>query len=309
MVGVPPPPGAPAGRPERPVAPHHGPRRRHAPHPGAAFPADRRKASGAMGRRVRGAGGGCDRGYGGFLPHDRGGAEEPYGNQWRLQFQTNLGGSGLKRVRKAVIPAAGFGTRFLPATKAQPKEMLPIVDKPVIQYIVEEAVASGIEQIVIITGQSKRSIEDHFDYPFELAHRLRSQRKEEELREVERISELANFVYVRQQQPLGNGHAVLVAKDVIGDEPFAVLWGDDLVDAEVPCLRQFIRVYERYGASVMGVMKVPMESISKYGVIAAKPVGERAHEVLDLVEKPSQESAPSDLAAVHGFVLTPQIFD
>jgi len=215
----------------------------------------------------------------------------------------------LKRVRKAVIPAAGFGTRFLPATKAQPKEMLPIVDKPVIQYIVEEAVASGIEQIVIITGQSKRSIEDHFDYPFELAHRLRSQRKEEELREVERISELANFVYVRQQQPLGNGHAVLVAKDVIGDEPFAVLWGDDLVDAEVPCLRQFIRVYERYGASVMGVMKVPMESISKYGVIAAKPVGERAHEVLDLVEKPSQESAPSDLAAVHGFVLTPQIFD
>lgn len=215
----------------------------------------------------------------------------------------------MKRVRKAVIPAAGFGTRFLPATKAQPKEMLPIVDKPVIQYIVEEAVASGIEQIVIITGQSKRSIEDHFDYPFELAHRLRSQRKEEELREVERISELANFVYVRQQQPLGNGHAVLMAKDVIGDEPFAVLWGDDLVDAEVPCLRQFIRVYERYGASVMGVMKVPMESISKYGVIAAKPVGERAHEVLDLVEKPSQESAPSDLAAVHGFVLTPQIFD
>lgn len=215
----------------------------------------------------------------------------------------------MKRVRKAVIPAAGFGTRFLPATKAQPKEMLPIVDKPVIQYIVEEAVASGIEQIVIITGQSKRSIEDHFDYPFELAHRLRSQRKEEELREVERISELANFVYVRQQQPLGNGHAVLMAKDVIGDEPFAVLWGDDLVDAEVPCLRQFIRVYERYGASVMGVMKVPRENISKYGVIAAKPVGERAHEVLDLVEKPSQESAPSDLAAVHGFVLTPQIFE
>ncbi len=215
----------------------------------------------------------------------------------------------MKTVRKAVIPAAGLGTRFLPATKAQPKEMLPIVDKPIIQYIVEEAVASGIEQIVIVTGQSKRAIEDHFDYPFELAHRLREQKKVEELREVERISELANFVYVRQKQPLGNGHAVMVAKEVVGDEPFAVLWGDDLVDAETPCLQQLIRVYEQYGASVVAVMRVAQENISKYGVIDARPVEGRVHEVLDFIEKPPVESAPSDLAAVKGFVLTPQIFE
>ena len=215
----------------------------------------------------------------------------------------------MKRVRKAVIPAAGLGTRFLPATKAQPKEMLPIVDKPIIQYIVEEAVDSGIEQIVIITGQSKRAIEDHFDYPFELAHRLREQNKLDELREVERTAELANFVYVRQKQPLGNGHAVLVAKEVVGEEPFAVLWGDDLVDAEVPCLRQLIEVYDQYGASVMAVMRVPQEKIPKYGVIAANPIGERVYEVLDLVEKPSIEAAPSDLAAVKGYVLTPEIFE
>ncbi|HEX2988845.1 MAG TPA: UTP--glucose-1-phosphate uridylyltransferase GalU [Chloroflexota bacterium] len=215
----------------------------------------------------------------------------------------------MKKVRKAVIPAAGLGTRFLPATKAQPKEMLPIVDKPVIQYIVEEAVASGIEQIVIITGQSKRAIEDHFDYPFELAHRLRENNKIDELHEVERLSELANFVYVRQKQPLGNGHAVLVAREVIGDEPFAVLWGDDLVDAQVPCLQQLISVYEQYGTSVMAVMRVAKENISKYGVIDPRPVSERIHEVIDLVEKPSQDSAPSDLAAVKGFVLTPEIFE
>jgi UTP--glucose-1-phosphate uridylyltransferase len=215
----------------------------------------------------------------------------------------------LKKVRKAVIPAAGLGTRFLPATKAQPKEMLPIVDKPVIQYIVEEAVASGIEQIVIITGQSKRAIEDHFDYPFELAHRLRENKKTEELYEVERLSELANFVYVRQKQPLGNGHAVLVAREVIGDEPFAVLWGDDIVDAKVPCLQQLIQVYEQYGTSVMAVMRVAKELISKYGVIEARQVADRIHEVLDLVEKPTTENAPSDLATVKGYVLTPEIFE
>ncbi len=215
----------------------------------------------------------------------------------------------MQKVRKAVIPAAGLGTRFLPATKAQPKEMLPIVDKPVIQYIVEEAVDSGIEQIVIITGQSKRAIEDHFDYPFELAHRLRQSNKTDELREVERLSELTNFVYVRQKQPLGNGHAVLVAKEVIGHEPFAVLWGDDLVDADVPCLQQLIQVYERYHCSVMAVMRVPQESIPKYGVIAANPIDDRVYEVTDLVEKPSLESAPSDLAAVKGYVLTPEIFE
>lgn len=215
----------------------------------------------------------------------------------------------MKRVRKAVIPAAGLGTRFLPATKAQPKEMLPIVDKPVIQYIVEEAVASGIEQIIIITGQSKRAIEDHFDYPFELAYRLREQNKLEELHEVERLSEMADFVYVRQKQPLGNGHAVLVAKEVVGDEPFAVLWGDDMVDAEVPCTRQLMDVYSRYGASVIAVMKVPQEKIPKYGVIAATSVGDRIYEATDLVEKPSIDKAPSDLAAVKGYILTPEIFE
>lgn len=215
----------------------------------------------------------------------------------------------MKRVRKAVIPAAGLGTRFLPATKAQPKEMLPVVDKPVIQYIVEEAVASGIEQVIIITGQSKRAIEDHFDYPFELAYRLREQNKQEELHEVERLSEMADFVYVRQKQPLGNGHAVLVAKEVVGDEPFAVLWGDDMVDAEVPCTRQLIDVYNQYGASVIAVMKVPQEKIPKYGVIAATAVGDRIYEATDLVEKPSIEAAPSDLAAVKGYILTPEIFE
>lgn len=215
----------------------------------------------------------------------------------------------MKKVRKAVIPAAGLGTRFLPATKAQPKEMLPIVDKPTIQYIVEDAVRSGIEQIVIVTGQSKRAIEDHFDYPFELAHRLREQKKFEELREVERISDIASFVYVRQKQPLGNGHAVLVTRDVVGDEPFAVLWGDDLVDAEVPLVQQMMDVYERYEASVLAVMKVPKQNVSKYGIVAAKPVADRVWEVTDLVEKPPVEEAPSDLAQVTGYILTPEIFD
>jgi len=215
----------------------------------------------------------------------------------------------LKKVRKAVIPAAGLGTRFLPATKAQPKEMLPIVDTPIIQYIVEEAVASGIEQIVIVTGQSKRAIEDHFDYPFELAYRLKEQNKLAELHEVERISELATFIYVRQKQPLGNGHAVLVARDVIGDEPFAVIWGDDLVDAQVPCVRQLIDVYQRHDASVMAVMRVPQQNIPKYGIIDAKEIEPRVHQVFDLVEKPALENAPSDLAAVHGYVLTPEIFE
>lgn len=215
----------------------------------------------------------------------------------------------MKRVRKAVIPAAGLGTRFLPATKAQPKEMLPIVDKPIIQYIVEEAVASGVTQVVIVTGQSKRAIEDHFDYPFELAFRLKEQQKSAELQEVEQISEMASFVYVRQKQPLGNGHAVLVAKEVVGDEPFAVLWGDDLVDAEVPCLRQLVDVYNRYGCSVMAVMRVPEQQIPKYGIIDARQVDSRVYEVADFVEKPAIADAPSNLAAVKGFVLTPEIFE
>lgn len=215
----------------------------------------------------------------------------------------------MKKVRKAVIPAAGLGTRFLPATKALPKEMLPLVDTPVIQYIVEDAVRAGISQVVIVTGQSKRAIEDHFDYPFELAYRLQQQNKTQELRDVERISELADFVYVRQKQPLGNGHAVLVAKEVVGGEPFAVLWGDDLVVAEVPLVRQMMDVYERYGASVLAVMRVPKENTSKYGVIAGKKVDDRIYEVSDLVEKPPVDEAPSDLAVVTGYILTPEIFE
>lgn len=215
----------------------------------------------------------------------------------------------MKKVRKAVIPAAGLGTRFLPATKAQPKEMLPIVDKPIIQYIVEEAVDSGIEQIVIVTGQSKRAIEDHFDYPFELVHRLREQNKLEELREVERLAYLADIVFVRQKQPLGNGHAVLVAKEVVGDEPFAVLWGDDMVVSDVPCLKQLIQVYEEHDGSVLAVMQVARQNLSKYGIIDAEPIGERVYRVKDLVEKPAPESAPSNLGQVHGYVLTPEVFD
>jgi UTP--glucose-1-phosphate uridylyltransferase len=213
----------------------------------------------------------------------------------------------MMKIRKAVIPAAGRGTRFLPATKAQPKEMLPIVDKPVIQYLVEEAVASGIEQIIIITGQSKRAIEDHFDRTFELEYSLAEAGKMEQLESIKRISELANFVYVRQQMPLGNGHAVLVAKDVVGNEPFAVLWGDDLVVSEVPCLKQMMDVYERYGRSVLAAMRVPASEHRKYGMIKSRPLEDRISQVEDIVEKPEADF-PSDLAQVKGFILTPDIF-
>ncbi len=213
------------------------------------------------------------------------------------------------KIRKAVIPAAGLGTRFLPATKAQPKEMLPIVDKPVIQYIVEEAAASGIEQVVIITGQSKRAIEDHFDRSFELEYRLADSGKKQQLEEIKRISELVNFVYVRQKQPLGNGHAVLCARDVIGNEPFAVLWGDDVVAADPPCLKQMIDVYDRYGRSVLAAMKVPERDYPKYGMIkTSTQVDDRVFRVEDLIEKPSIKESPSNLAQVKAYILTPEIF-
>jgi UTP--glucose-1-phosphate uridylyltransferase len=213
------------------------------------------------------------------------------------------------RIRKAVIPAAGLGTRFLPATKAQPKEMLPIVDKPVIQYIVEEAAASGIEQVVIITGQNKRAIEDHFDRSFELEYRLADSGKQKQLEEIKRISELVDFVYVRQKQPLGNGHAVLCAKDVIGDEPFAVLWGDDVVVSEEPCLKQLVDVYDRYGRSVVAAMRVPQQDYPKYGMIkAGAALDERVYRLEDLIEKPSIDESPSDLAQVKAYILTPEIF-
>lgn len=213
------------------------------------------------------------------------------------------------KVRKAVIPAAGLGTRFLPATKAIPKEMLPIVDVPVIQLVVEEAVQSGIEQIVIVTSAAKRAIEDHFDYAFELESRLAQAGKRADVDLIRAIPESARFIFVRQGEPLGNGHAVLCAREVIGDEPFAVLWGDDLARAEPPVCRQLIDVYERHGGSVLAVMPIEGDDISRYGVIAGEPIGERVYRVTDLVEKPPSDQAPSNLAAVKEYILTPAIFD
>src|SRR4030042_5172696 len=172
-----------------------------------------------------------------------------------------------KKIRKTIIPVAGFGTRFLPATKAQPKEMLPIVDKPVIQYLVEEAVASGIEEIIIVTGRGKRAIEDHFDYSFELEQTLVEKNKIELLKKVREVSELAKFVYVRQPMPLGDGHAILCAKEVVGNEPFEVLFGDDLVDGKIPALKQLISVYEKTHSSVIGLAKVPKDQTGNYGII------------------------------------------
>jgi UTP--glucose-1-phosphate uridylyltransferase len=212
-------------------------------------------------------------------------------------------------IRKAVIPAAGLGTRFLPATKAVPKEMLPIVDVPVIQLIVEEAVESGIEEIVIITSAAKRSIEDHFDYAFELERRLAEAGKHADVERIRAVAELARFVYVRQGEPLGNGHAVLCAREVIGHQPFAVLWGDDLARAQPPVCRQLVDVYERHRGSVLAVMAVDEAELSQYGVIAGERMNGRTHRVKGLVEKPPPGRAPSNLAAVKEYVLTPEIFD
>ena len=213
------------------------------------------------------------------------------------------------KVRKAIIPVAGLGTRFLPATKAQPKEMLTIIDKPVIQILVEEAVASGIEQIIFVTSASKRSIEDHFDRAFELEMRLERNGKMKELAEVRRVSELASFVYVRQQEPKGAGHALLMARKLVGDEPCAVLFGDDIVDNDPPCLRQLIDVYERYRDPVIAVAQVPKRDISLYGCIGGTPIDEKTLEVTSLVEKPKPEDAPSDLAIIGKYVITPEVFD
>ena len=212
------------------------------------------------------------------------------------------------KIRKAVIPAAGLGTRFLPATKALPKEMLPIVDVPVIQLIVEEAVESGIEEIVIITSGAKRSIEDHFDYAFELEQRLAQAGKQADVARIRAIAEMARFVFVRQGEPLGNGHAVLCAREVIGDEPFAVLWGDDLARANPPVCRQLIDVFEREGGSVVAVMQIDDDQISRYGVIAGEPIGDRVHRMTGIVEKPAPGTAPTNLAAVKEYILTPEIF-
>jgi UTP--glucose-1-phosphate uridylyltransferase len=216
-------------------------------------------------------------------------------------------------VRKGVFPAAGLGTRFLPATKAQPKEMLPLVDKPTIQYVVEEAVASGLSEIIIVTGRNKRAIEDHFDAAFELEYYLNDRGKMDELAQIKTISELASVCYVRQKEPLGLGHAILCARSLVGDEPFGVFLGDDIIGfAEKPCMRQLLDVFERHHGSVIAVERVPRDRIHQYGVIAGRPIadagGARVYEISDLVEKPRAEEAPSDLAIIGRYVLTPDIF-
>ena len=213
-----------------------------------------------------------------------------------------------QKIRKAIIPAAGLGTRFLPATKAQPKEMLPIVDTPAIQFIVEEAVASGIEELLIITGRNKRSIEDHFDRSLELEMQLKEHGKYDMLKMVEEISDI-QIHFIRQKEARGLGHAVLCARQFVGAEPFAVLLGDDLVDAKVPCLAQLIDVYEDYGGSVLGVQQVPQSQVSRYGIVAPRTVKPNVWQAVDLVEKPEAEKAPSRLAVLGRYVLTPAIFD
>lgn len=213
------------------------------------------------------------------------------------------------RIRKAIIPAAGLGTRFLPATKSQPKEMLPIVDKPTIQYIVEEAVASGIEDIIIVTGRNKRSIEDHFDKSLELEYLLEKSGKNDLLKIARDVSEIANIHYIRQKEPKGLGQAVLTAKNFIGNEPFAVLLGDDIIHSEKPCLKQMIEVYDQYQTSILGVQRVPKKDVSKYGIISGDSITDRMYHVKDMVEKPDQSEAPSDVAILGRYIITPTIFD
>jgi UTP--glucose-1-phosphate uridylyltransferase len=212
-------------------------------------------------------------------------------------------------VTKAVIPAAGLGTRFLPATKAQPKEMLPVVDKPAIQYVVEEAVRSGIQDILIITGRGKRSLEDHFDRSFELEHYLQSRGKEADLAELHAINELASIHYIRQGEPRGLGHAVLVAAKHVGNEPFAVLLGDDIIGDHDHLLADMIAAYDQYGRSVVALQEVPVEEVVNYGIVSPEPVSETLVKISDIVEKPPVDQAPSNLAAIGRYVLTPAIFE
>jgi UTP--glucose-1-phosphate uridylyltransferase len=212
------------------------------------------------------------------------------------------------RIRKAVFPVAGLGTRFLPATKAQPKEMLPLVDKPIIQYGVEEAVASGVDNIILVTGRGKNAIEDHFDVNVELETFLEARGKTELLDEIRKISNLIHFSYVRQGEPLGLGHAVLVTESLVGDEPFAVVLGDDVIDANPPALRQMIDVYEELNGPVIAVERVPEKDVSAYGILKSEPVRPGVHRILDLVEKPPVHEAPSNLAIIGRYILTPDIF-
>lgn len=214
------------------------------------------------------------------------------------------------KIRKLVIPVAGLGTRFLPATKAQPKEMLPIVDKPTIQYVVENAVAAGITDIILVTGPSKRAVEDHFSPNYELINWLKKQKKDEIAREVKKISELANFIFVRQKGPYGNGSPILSAKSVVGDEPFAVLWGDEFFyTPRKPHLKQLIEVFEKYGDPVLTAHRVDKEGTKKYGILDIIEVEKDTYQVKNLVEKPGPDKAPSQIAALGGYILTPDIFE
>ncbi len=216
-----------------------------------------------------------------------------------------------KKIRKAVIPVAGMGTRFLPATIAQPKEMLPLVDKPVIQYLVEEMVSAGIEEIIFVTGRGKRAIEDHFDPSFELQFLLEQRGKKEILHEVQRISTMAKFVYVRQPRPLGNGHALLQAKEIVGDEPFAFTFGDDIVDADVPAIKQMIEAYNKYQDMIIGVIEVPEHRVNQYGIVEPVYVSSDldVFEVKNIVEKPDVDKAPSNLASIGRYIFNPDIFE
>lgn len=217
----------------------------------------------------------------------------------------------MQKIRKAIIPAAGLGTRFLPATKAMPKEMLPIVDKPIIQYVVEEAVASGIEDVIIVTSANKRSLEDHFDYPYELEKKLEEAGKHEQAEEMRRISRMANFIYIRQRGAYGNASPVTTARHLVNGEPFAVLWGDEFIHSEPPRLKQMIDVYEKFGKSVISAVRIPnKEDVKKYGIAEVEPItgDPTVFKLKRIVEKPAPEEAPSNLAAHGAYILTPEIF-
>jgi len=213
------------------------------------------------------------------------------------------------KVKKAVIPAAGFGTRFLPATKSVPKELLPIVDKPTIQYIMEEVASAGIGEVILITGREKGSIEDHFDTSSELENHLKKKGKKDLLRMVQDIAEMVTLVSVRQKEPLGLGHAILCAKKVVGNEPFAVLLGDDLIDAKIPCIRQMMDVYQKMDGALLAIQKVPRTETHLYGIIKGKKVKDRIYHIEEMIEKPEQGKAPSNLAIIGRYILPPQIFD
>ncbi|HEY8889943.1 MAG TPA: UTP--glucose-1-phosphate uridylyltransferase GalU [Clostridium sp.] len=213
------------------------------------------------------------------------------------------------RIKKAIIPAAGLGTRFLPATKALPKEMLPIVDKPTMQYIIEEAIASGIEEILIITGRNKKSIEDHFDKSVELELELENKHKDNLLKQVRDISNMVNIHFIRQKEPKGLGHAINCARAFVGNEPFAVMLGDDIVDAKIPCLKQLMDCFEEKGTSILGVQEVPKENVDKYGIVDGIQISDKVYKVNNLVEKPGVDVAPSNIAILGRYIITPEIFD